>query len=145
MRAPTKRNNMKVCLTVAMESLSRDNSILSRNFKPLYDNNNKRTKSYDRALRHVIQYTIARRLKMAYLGALPFYSPRKIQDGGRAQGDFTLGVHQMCHYSDTLKEGGSGEEIKRVIHGLSHMDFYGAFDAYRDVILKGLPCKRSQR
>lgn len=49
----------------------------------------------------------------------------------------------MCHYTDALKHGPGPERIKRVVHGLSHMDFYGAFDAYRYMVLKGVALQKN--
>ena len=140
-RALTKKENMRVCLAVALESLGRKNSLLERSFDVKYDHAHRRLKSYDPALKNVMQYTMSRRLKKAYYGDLPFYSPYNANQYPKMKGDFFLKAHSLCGYPEELQGEGGKTKINRLIHGLSHLDFYGVFDGYRYTILQGIKLK----
>lgn len=145
-RSLTKKSSVKTCMASALSALGRKNSLLERHFDVQYNGRNKKVKSYDPALRHILMYGLSRRLGVAYLEELPFYSPLKVEDGGRAKGEFVLKIGQFCKFNADLQGQGSGQQnVKRLVSGLSQMDFYGMMESYRYTLLRGRELQKQRK
>lgn len=145
-RSLTKKSSVKTCMAAALSALGRKNSLLERRFDVQYNGGNKKVRSYDPALKNILMYGLSRRLGVAYLGELPFYSPLKVEDGGRARGEFVLKIGQFCKFNPKLQGQGYGQEnVKRLVSGLSHMDFYGVTESYRYTLLQARALQKQNK